>query len=83
MPEDLEAERQSSELGYYRREIPLGEYIISELVLSLPMRYVCSPDCRGLCPRCGANWNRGACDCHSPVDPRLEKLAALKKTIRR
>lgn len=79
MPEDLEAERQSAEIGYYRRRITLGEFIVSELVLSLPLRYECSPDCRGLCINCGANLNRGPCSCEKPVDPRFEKLNNWKK----
>ena len=83
MSEHLEEERVSGETGYYRRSIFLGEYIISELVLSLPMRYICSPDCKGLCSHCGVNLNRETCTCEKLSDPRLQKLAALKEKIRR
>lgn len=83
MSERLEEERISSETGYYRRSISLGEYIVSELVLSLPMRYICSPDCKGLCSHCGLNLNTESCMCEKPTDPRLQKLAALKEKIRR
>lgn len=41
--------------------------LAGELIyLELPMKPLCSPDCRGLCIRCGANLNRGACPC-APV----------------
>lgn len=40
----------------------------------LPPKFLCSPDCRGLCASCGANLNLGACGCKPPVDPRWEKL---------
>jgi uncharacterized protein len=83
MPDDLEAERQSPSLGYYRKDIPLGAYVLSETVLSLPIRYVCSPDCKGLCPQCGTNLNEKKCGCEQSVDPRLEKLAFIKKKLRR
>jgi uncharacterized protein len=34
-----------------------------ELVLAVDAYPLCREDCRGLCPRCGADLNRGACDC--------------------
>ncbi len=33
------------------------------LLLSLPSRRLCRPDCLGLCLRCGENLNEGACAC--------------------
>ncbi|MEN6476029.1 MAG: DUF177 domain-containing protein [Syntrophaceae bacterium] len=83
MPEDLEAERQSPSVGYYRKFVELGAYILSETVLALPLRYLCRSDCKGLCAQCGANLNEGACACEKPADPRMEKLAELKNKLRR
>ena len=83
MSDHLEEERVSREIGYYRKSIFLGEYIVSELVLSLPIRYMCSPNCKGLCPHCGVNLNNAHCVCEKPIDPRLKKLAVLKEKIRR
>jgi len=83
MSDHLEEERVSSEIGYYKKSIFLGEYIVSELVLSLPIRYICSPDCKGLCPGCGADLNNARCTCEKPIDPRLQKLKVLKEKIRR
>jgi len=34
-----------------------------DILLLLPQRAVCSPDCRGLCPRCGVNLNLDRCSC--------------------
>ena len=34
-----------------------------QFVLTLPMKPLCSDDCKGLCPVCGTNLNRGTCDC--------------------
>lgn len=47
-----------------------------DMLLSLPMRLLCRPDCKGLCPICGQNWNEGPCQCE-PEGPE-SGLSALK-----
>jgi uncharacterized protein len=48
--------------------------------VSLPMKPICQPDCRGLCPECGANLNIEPCTCNrEEIDPRLAMLARLKR----
>ncbi|MFO7841307.1 MAG: DUF177 domain-containing protein, partial [Fidelibacterota bacterium] len=43
---------------------------------------LCSPDCKGLCPICGANLNHMNCSCKTEnYDPRWDKLKELKKTL--
>ncbi len=50
------------------------------IILSLPIKRLCSLECRGLCPVCGENLNRGECGCDREViDPRWEALKALLK----
>ncbi|MCU0575820.1 MAG: DUF177 domain-containing protein [Desulfobacterota bacterium] len=78
---ELEAQRQSADTGYYRREILLGQFIVSELVLSLPIIYVCSDGCKGLCPQCGTNLNEGPCACTRSADPRMQVLAQFKNKL--
>jgi uncharacterized protein len=48
------------------------------LLLDFPLQPLCRPDCRGLCPECGANRNETTC-AHDTVtiDPRLQGLRAL------
>ncbi|HHY76547.1 MAG TPA: DUF177 domain-containing protein [Firmicutes bacterium] len=41
----------------------LGEMVRHEVLLNLPMKPLCSEDCKGLCPVCGKNLNEGDCDC--------------------
>ena len=67
--------------AYYRDdEIDLGQLMQEQFYLSLPMKPLCSDDCKGLCPVCGTNLNRGTCDCNTQwEDPRLAALRALKK----
>lgn len=43
--------------------IDLYEMLRQEIILHFPLNSVCSKGCKGLCPRCGANWNKKTCDC--------------------
>lgn len=49
-------------------EIDLAQMIGDNIVLSLPMRFLCREDCRGLCPACGKDLNEGACGCKPEID---------------
>ncbi len=61
-------------------ELDLGRAVREELVLAIDPYVVCSPDCRGLCPRCGANLNTETCSCtEEESDPRWDALRALKE----
>ena len=58
--------------------IDLRELVREQLYLQLPMKPLCQPECRGLCPSCGANRNVVACTCaQRPPDPRLAALRDL------
>jgi uncharacterized protein len=50
-----------------------------DMLLSLPLQPLCRPDCKGLCPNCGKNWNEGPCDC--PTDEGDPRLAVLKQLL--
>jgi uncharacterized protein len=44
-------------------------------ILSLPMREICSPECKGICPKCGKDLNEETCRCKEDnIDMRLEAL---------
>lgn len=45
--------------------IDLDQGIREEIILDYPIKPLCSPDCKGLCPRCGKNLNEGDCKCVS------------------
>lgn len=49
------------------------------LVLSFPMRLLCSEDCPGLCPMCGKPLREGKCGCDTrEIDPRWAVLASVR-----
>jgi len=59
-------------------DIDLVELLSEQLVLALPFDFFCKPDCKGLCPQCGANFNISSCNCSKPIDPRLAVLQNIK-----
>jgi uncharacterized protein len=66
---------------YYSREgkADLVEIALEQVHLGLPLKPLCDPDCRGLCPTCGANRNEIECGCREEsIDPRLAPLLELR-----
>jgi len=62
---------------YSGEEIDLADHLRGQLALYFPTRFLCKPDCKGLCPHCGADLNMEPCRCQKvATDPRW---AALKK----
>ncbi|MBE6742163.1 MAG: DUF177 domain-containing protein [Ruminococcaceae bacterium] len=55
----------------------LDDYVYQEIQLYLPQKMLCSEDCKGLCPKCGKNLNKGKCSCEKEVDPRMAALLQL------
>jgi uncharacterized protein len=72
---------QETEIGYYQKDsLALEDVLREQVLLSLPVRTLCKPDCKGLCPRCGADRNRQPCTCVGG-DLRWEALASLRGRI--
>jgi len=73
-----------TEIGYYQGDSLLLEDVLREQVLlSLPVRTLCKPDCKGLCSHCGANRNLQACSCdEGQNDPRWEGLTGLRNRMK-
>ena len=65
--------------AYYREGLlDLGELLREQFQLALPMKPLCTQECRGLCAQCGTNLNRAACACTPRwEDPRLAPLKGL------
>ncbi len=63
-------------------EIDLMPQILKQIFLEIPMKLLCDPNCRGLCPHCGADLNEGDCDCDKEdIDIRLAGLKDLLKQM--
>jgi uncharacterized protein len=69
------------EEGYIIKDskVDLEPMIRDTVGLALPINPLCREDCAGICPRCGADLNQGACDCAAnEVDQRWSALNELK-----
>jgi DUF177 domain-containing protein len=62
-------------------ELDLGRWTHDAAVLAIPTRFLCRPDCAGLCPVCGESLNDADPEEHKheqTPDPRWAKLKELK-----
>lgn len=58
--------------------LDLDELVVSDVLLSMPSKILCSEDCKGICPKCGKDLNQGDCGCAEPKgDPRFDVLKQL------
>ncbi|MFQ5520535.1 MAG: DUF177 domain-containing protein [Candidatus Methylomirabilia bacterium] len=75
-PEDLEVDFYTDDL------LDLDRLVQTEATLGLPMKPLCRPGCRGLCPVCGGNQNTNPCSCEVKLpDPRLAVLKSLAERL--
>jgi uncharacterized protein len=64
--EEIEIPDEESEVGFYSGEgIDLTDVVTEQVILSVPMKIICRPDCLGLCPVCGTDRNLEKCQCTS------------------
>jgi uncharacterized protein len=57
------SEDEVKTLFYGSTGIDLLPVIRDTILLAMPMKPLCSEDCKGLCPKCGKNLNEGPCGC--------------------
>jgi DUF177 domain-containing protein len=81
--DELTVTQAEADIGYYKGDGLLLEDVLREQVLlAVPIKVVCSDECKGLCPRCGRNLNHEDCTCAEPVpDPRWGALKDIKKVL--
>jgi uncharacterized protein len=83
-------ERENDEIALKYEDMEVGFYdgvrldvnlmALEQIELSLPMKFVCREDCKGLCYKCGADLNEGGCRCDTTeMDSRLGELLKFKK----
>ncbi len=75
--EEIEIPEDELELGFYPESgIALDDVAREQVILTVPMKVVCQPDCLGLCPICGVNRNIEKCQC--AASPSESPFASLK-----
>ncbi len=78
-----EVDANALEVGFYESSgLQLNDVLREVILLALPMRLVCSEECKGICPVCGQNRNQVDCACRrEPLDDRWNQLKALRAEI--
>lgn len=73
--QDVRDEQEFEELAPEDREplfednvLDLTDLLRQNILIAVPIKPVCSEECRGLCPHCGKNLNEGPCGCPPDVE---------------
>lgn len=62
--EDIELKPEELEISYYQGDfIDLTPIICEQIILQIPIKVLCSEQCKGLCQQCGTNLNSSSCNC--------------------
>ena len=57
--------------------LDIDDLLETVFILDMDTKFLCRPDCRGLCPKCGRDLNDGPCGCGKDIDPRFAVLEQL------
>lgn len=77
LAEELQNEESDEIVLLEDGKVDAGDLARTAFILGMDSKTLCSEDCKGLCPRCGADLNLGPCSCKREPDPRLAALASL------
>ena len=63
-------------------QLAITDILREQILLALPMKVLCTVDCKGLCPRCGTNLNSAKCNCpKEDFNPHMETLLEIKRRL--
>jgi uncharacterized protein len=81
--DELSITDAEAEIGYYQGNgILLEDVLREQVLLALPLKITCRPECKGLCPQCGKNLNQEQCSCSTEVeDPRWAALKDVRNRL--
>jgi uncharacterized protein len=86
IPPRLESDPEDPNIHVYNAVVAayvdITQDVRDALALAIPMKHLCRPDCKGLCPVCGKDLNCGTCDHTSEPETALQ-WAALKSLSER
>jgi hypothetical protein len=69
-------------LSFYVFDSSSAPQFVRTITDALPLKPLCREECKGLCPSCGADLNKGPCSCKGKKgDPRLAALKKLKDKL--
>ncbi|MDD6572312.1 MAG: DUF177 domain-containing protein [Thermoflexaceae bacterium] len=82
--EDEQSDERLEEMSYIDGyHLDVDKLVYSEILINIPLRVLCSKDCKGLCIKCGANLNKGECGCdREQLDPRMSVIQDIFKNFK-
>ena len=78
---EIEDEEEKDYIGGY--ELDVDRLVFGEILISMPGKTLCTPDCKGLCSICGHNLNVSECGCdRESLDPRMSVFKDILKNFK-
>ena len=63
-------------------KLAISDILREQILLAIPMKVLCTVDCKGLCPTCGTNLNSGSCSCPAEdFSPHMDSLLEIKQRL--
>ena len=80
---EVELEEEDTRTAFFTgTKLAIGDILREQILLALPMKALCTADCKGLCPTCGTNLNSGSCNCpKEEFSPHMDTLLEFKRRL--
>ena len=81
--EEIELNETDTRTAFFSgTRLAINDILREQILLALPMKALCTVDCKGLCPHCGINLNSGSCNCPSDdFSPHMDTLLEIKRRL--
>jgi uncharacterized protein len=81
--DEIELEEKDTHTAFFTgTKLAIGDILREQILLALPMKALCTVDCKGLCPACGTNLNSGSCGCpKEEFSPHMDSLLEIKRRL--
>lgn len=81
--EEVELGEKDTRTAFFTgTKLAIGDLLREQILLALPMKVLCTVDCKGLCPTCGTNLNFGSCRCPAQeFSPSRDTLLEIKRRL--
>src|SRR5262244_2867948 len=81
--EEVELNEEDTRTAFFTgTKLAIADILREQILLAVPMKVLCTVDCKGLCPTCGTNLNFGSCSCPAEnFNPHMDTLLEIKKQL--
>jgi len=81
--EEVELHENDTRTAFFTgTKLAIADILREQILLAVPMKALCTIDCKGLCPTCGTNLNSGSCGCPAEeFSPHMDTLLEIKRRL--